>query len=161
MPQSMSAAELERYLHERIPLARAMEVAVAGVSDSGVELAAPLAPNSNHRGTLFGGSASAAAMLAAWALLKVRLHAAGIAAMLVIQENDMRYDLPVTGNFRARSTLASPEGWDRFVDTLARRQRARITVNAALEQEGRTAARFSGRFVALAGSENIVASSRD
>lgn len=145
----MLPIELEHYLHDRIPLARAMEVVVDSVSDTEVVLAAPLAPNRNHRGTLFGGSAAAAATLAAWALLTVRLRDISISELLMIQCSDVRYNLPVTGHFRARSALASPESWGRFIGTLERRQRARITVLAALEQDGVTAVRFTGTFVAV------------
>jgi thioesterase domain-containing protein len=63
----MDARELEDYLHVHIPLSAAMQVAVVAVDASGVTLAAPLAPNINHRDTVFGGSASAVAILAAWA----------------------------------------------------------------------------------------------
>jgi thioesterase domain-containing protein len=149
MEETMSPTELEHYLHDRIPLARAMEVVVDSVSDTEVVLAAPLAPNRNHRGTLFGGSAAAAATLAAWALLTVRLRDISISELLLIQRSNMRYNLPVTGHFRARSALASPESWERFIETLERRQRARITVSADLEQDGIKAVQFTGTFMAV------------
>jgi thioesterase domain-containing protein len=66
--------ELAQYLHEHIPLSRAMGVEVVEATWDGVSLRAPLAPNINHRETVFGGSASAVAILAAWALLYVRLQ---------------------------------------------------------------------------------------
>lgn len=145
----MSPTELEHYLHDRIPLARAMEIVVESVSDTEVVLAAPLAPNRNHRGTLFGGSAAAAATLAAWALLTIRLRDISISELLMIQRSDVRYDFPVTGHFRARSALASAKGWERFIETLKRKQRARISVIAALEQDGVSAIRFTGTFMAV------------
>lgn len=144
----MSPTELERYLHDRIPLARAMEVAVDSMSDTEVVLAAPLVPNRNHRGTLFGGSAAAMATLAAWALLTVRLRNLATSELLMIQHSDVRYNLPVTGHFLARSALASPESWEYFMKTLERRQRARIRVVAAVEQDGVKAVRFTGTFMA-------------
>ena len=61
----MNAVQLEEYLRERIPLSRAMAVEVRAADATGVELYAPLAPNINHRDTVFGGSASAVAILAA------------------------------------------------------------------------------------------------
>ena len=61
----MDARELEDYLHAHIPLSAAMQVAVVAVEASGVTLAAPLAPNINHRDPLFGGSASAVAQVVA------------------------------------------------------------------------------------------------
>jgi thioesterase domain-containing protein len=147
----MSPAELERYLRRHIPLSKAMQVSVVEASDDAVAIAAPLAPNINHRDTVFGGSASAVAILAAWALLYLRLQRAGITTRLVIQRNEMNYDLPVTGAFVARSSLRAPGEWPRFITLLARRGRARISVCATLEQDGRAVARFTGDFVALNG----------
>lgn len=145
----MDAAELERYLHEHIPLSRAMEVSVVSATPSEVLLNAPLAPNINHRDTVFGGSASAICILAAWSLVHVRLREAGVAARLVIQRNTMEYVRAVEGAFAARAVLADQQDWQRFVRTLERRGRARIDVNAALESAGTTAGTLGGTFVAL------------
>ena len=60
-----TAPELASDLHAHIPLSAAMQVSVAAVDADGVTLQAPLAPNINHRDTVFGGSASAVAILAA------------------------------------------------------------------------------------------------
>ena len=144
-----SPAQLERYLRDNIPLSSAMQVAVIEVAEDGVVIGAPLAPNINHRETVFGGSASAVAILSAWALLHVRLRGAGITSRLVIQRNTMDYRLPLERGFTARSSLSRPEDWEKFRRTLARRGRARITVSSVLECEGRPAAYFSGEFVAL------------
>lgn len=149
----MSPAELEQYLHRHIPLSKAMQVSVVEASDDSVVIAAPLAPNINHRETVFGGSASAVAILAAWALVHLRLRRERITARLVIQRNEMNYDLPVTDAFAARSSLAAPREWQRFTALLARRGKARISVSATVEQEGRAVARFTGHFVALDGRD--------
>ena len=67
--------ELEWYLHEHIPLSKATEVSVVSVAEDTVILRA--AANINHRETVFGGSASAIAVLAAWRLLHARLRRRG------------------------------------------------------------------------------------
>ena len=141
--------ELERYLHEHIPLTNAMQVSAVKVSEDSVELRAPLAPNINHRETVFGGSASALAILAAWGLVYVRLNAANVSARLVIQRNTMEYTKPVSGEFSARSMLAEPEEWPRFLKMLERKGKARVTVTSILEFNGEEAGRLSGEFVAL------------
>ena len=145
----MRPGELAQYIHEHIPLSKAMGVSVVAVEDDAIILQAPLEPNLNHRQTVFGGSASALAILASWALLHVRLQAAGIADRLVIQHNTMEYQHPILGQFTARSMLERPDAWRQFTVMLARRGRARITVVAVLEHMGRVAGRFSGQFVAL------------
>ena len=145
----MQPLELARYIHEHIPLSKAIGVSVVAVADDAVTLQAPLEPNLNHRQTVFGGSASALAILASWALLHVRLQSEGIADRLVIQRNVMEYQHPILGEFTPRSMLARPEGWKPFTSMLARRGKARITVLAVLEHMGQVAGRFSGQFVAF------------
>jgi thioesterase domain-containing protein len=145
----MKPSELEAYLQGHIPLAAAMQVSVREVAPDGVTLEAPLAPNINHRDTVFGGSASAVAILAAWSLVHTRLLSEGIAARLVIQSNTMDYDQPICGAFRARSALAELDLWPRFTRTLARMGRARLRVTAVLESEGQPVCRLGGEFVAL------------
>src|SRR5215469_13674547 len=105
----MSPVELTQYLHEHIPLSRAMGVSVVAVERDAVTLRAPLRPNINHQQSVFGGSASALAILAGWALLHARLQAEGIPARLVIQRNVVDYERPILGEFTARSTLEHPD----------------------------------------------------
>ena len=145
----MTASELQAYLHAHIPLSAAMQVGVESVDALGVTLRAPLAPNINHRDTVFGGSASAVAILAAWSLLHTRLRAEGVVARLVIQSNTMDYLQPIAGDFTARSALVEPDQWPRFLHTLARMRRARLRVTAQLEGDGQVAGRLTGEFVAL------------
>jgi len=145
----MDAKALERYLHAHIPLSRAMAVAVRSVSEEGVVLEAPLAPNINHRDTLFGGSASALAILAAWSLIYVRLQAAGIAGRIVIHANTMRYDKPVDGDCLAVAHPPGNEAWHRALAALKRKRMARLVVHAGIEQGGIAACGFEGEFVIL------------
>lgn len=145
----MQESELQDYLHAHIPLSRAMQVQVIAASPESVLLRAPLEPNINHRETVFGGSASALAILSAWSLLHVRLRAQGTPCRLVIQRNTMEYDLPVAGEFQARTTPVDPAAWERFLRMLSRRGIARIAVASVLEFRGARAGRFSGEFVAM------------
>ena len=121
----MSPTELQRYLHDHIPLSQAMQVSAVTVAADTVVLSAPLAPNINHRETVFGGSASALAILAAWSLLHVRLRAEGVDCRLVIQRNTMEYALPIQGEFFARSSLELPAQWPTFLQQPDGRSRLR------------------------------------
>ena len=145
----MSPEELEHYLHAHIPLSKAMEVSVLEVRPQSVTLSAPLAPNINHRDTVFGGSASALAILAAWSLLHIRLTGEGIASRLVIQRNTMSYALPIDGTFAAVAAAPSAEDWAQFLRMFKRRGKARITVASELHFAGQVAGRLEGEFAAL------------
>ena len=145
----MLPVELTHYIRGHIPLARAMGMAVVSIEENAIVLQAPLAPNINHQQSVFGGSASALAMLASWALLHVRLRAEGIADRVVIQRNTMEYRHPIVGEFTARATLEHPERWRHFTAALARKGKARVIVSAVLEHLDRVAGTFTGEFVAL------------
>jgi thioesterase domain-containing protein len=145
----VSPSDLEHYLHAHIPLSSAMQVGVVRASPQEVVLSAPLAPNINHRDTVFGGSASAVAILAAWSLLHTRISAEGLASRLVIQRNTMAYGQPIVGRFTATATAPDAEAWQHFLRMLRRKGKARITVVSVLHFAGEEAGRLEGEFVAL------------
>ena len=64
VPDRPGPAALEAFLHEKIPLTRAMGLRVAESSAARLVLEAPLAANVNHLGTAFGGSLHALPTLA-------------------------------------------------------------------------------------------------
>ncbi|MDD4978411.1 MAG: YiiD C-terminal domain-containing protein [Gallionella sp.] len=145
----MNLLEFEVYLHEHIPLSLAMQVSVLEANSNQVTLCAPLAPNINHRETVFGGSASALTILSAWALIHTKLTACGFKCTLVIQRNTMSYEKAVTGRFSAQATAPSAEAWELFTRMLQRKGRARISVSSLLTQDGHVAGHFEGEFVAI------------
>jgi thioesterase domain-containing protein len=143
----MERDDLESYLHEQIPLSAAMGVSVRSVTEESVTLAAPLAPNINHKSTVFGGSASALSILAAWSTLHVRLLRAGLPSEIVIQSNTMEYERPVRGEFVATGAISAASDWPGFIRMLERRKRARIDIETGLRCEGVAVGSFRGRFV--------------
>ncbi|MCC5868635.1 MAG: YiiD C-terminal domain-containing protein [Gammaproteobacteria bacterium] len=140
---------LQRYLHDRIVQSQSMGVAVAEVSPERVVLTAPLAPNINVHGTVFGGSASSLAMLAAWSLLYTLLKTHEIPAELVIHSSHVEFRAPIKGEFRAVAQAPDAQTWSSFEHMLSRKGRARIKVAVDVEFEGITAARLEGTFVAV------------
>lgn len=147
-----SAAALTAYLHEHIPLSRAMDVRVVACDARHAVVAAPLAPNLNHRGTAFGGSGASLALLAGWTLLHARLGAAGVTARLVIKETAMRYTRPIAAEFTARCDLPNEAAWERFLEGAQRKGAGRIKLAVVVTSEGAVAATFTGEYVALTGA---------
>jgi thioesterase domain-containing protein len=145
----VNCRELEAYLYEQIPLSKTMGVQVIDADWNGVKLTAPLRPNINHRDTVFGGSMSAVAILAGWALVFFRLRAEGIESSVVIQRNTMKYERPIPGEFTALSSVGDSTEWQKFVTILKRKNRARIPVNVMLFSDGQKAGILEGDYVAL------------
>ncbi len=144
-----TAGEIEAYLHRHIPISAAMGVRVQVCDATGATLAAPLAPNVNHRATVFGGSVSAVAILSAWTWLHFALQSAGQASRLVIQKNGVEYLAPIAGEFAARCAAPQPADFEKFLRTLARHDKARLALGAGLTCDGTTVARFHGEYVAV------------
>src|ERR1700684_3945807 len=92
------------YLQQRIagefPLARHIGIVVDSADDTGIILRAPLAPNSNDKGTAFGGSLYSVAVLTGWSWVARYLAARGLAADAVIQESNVRFLVPGQGELR-------------------------------------------------------------
>jgi thioesterase domain-containing protein len=140
---------IQDYLHEHIPLSKAMGVTVLKADSSGSVLSAPLEPNINHRETVFGGSASSLAILAAWSVVHFGLQREGLYCRVVIQKNTMSYDKPIAGVFNANCNAPDAETWQRFVTIVKRKNMARIAVTSVLEYGDDIAGKMEGVFVAI------------
>ena len=126
-----------------------MQVTVLEASQQQVVLTAPLAPNINHCETMFGGSASAVAILAAWSMLHLGLTAEGLGSRLVIQRNTMDYLMPIHGSFTGVALAPAQSAWESFTRMIRRKGLGRITQAAALHYQGQVAGALAGEFVAF------------
>ena len=144
-----SAAEIERFLREQIPLTRAMGVRVESFGVDGLVLAAPLEPNHNHLGTAFGGSLAALATLAGYALVWLELGDRG--SHVVIRDSTIRYLRPVRGELRAVCSRPDATAIEEFKARFSLEGKARITFGVVVVDSGEPAVEFEGTFVALAG----------
>jgi acyl-coenzyme A thioesterase PaaI-like protein len=127
-------ATLEQYLHEHIPLSKAMGLRVEVASQERVLLGCPLEPNLNHRGTGFGGSIASIATLA---------------AKLVVRKSTIDYIASVDSDFTAELRPPSHEAISHFWETFERRGSARIELKVEVLCRGEEAAHFDGTFVAI------------
>jgi thioesterase domain-containing protein len=146
----LSAAE--KFLHEQIPITRAMGVRVTAHNEEGFVVEAPVALNSNHLRTGFGGSINSVATLAAYGFLWMELNEA--AAHVVVAQSSIRFLRPVRETIRA---ICLPPGEDeirKFRDRFAREGRARITLRVEVIEAGQTTAEFEGNFAAHAGPQS-------
>ena len=150
VPDSMSTRGLEAFLHEKIPLTKAMGLHVAESNAHRLVLEAPLAANRNHLGTAFGGSLHALPTLACYAALWTLLREAGLDGHVVVKKSAASYRSPVTGKLRA-VCLRPPAGLAmEFIADLRRHKKARMVLTAIVEgAEGKPAVEFSGTFVAV------------
>jgi thioesterase domain-containing protein len=136
------AQELERYLLEQIPLAKAMDLSVIRLDHIGLVITAPR--------TAFGGSISALMMLAGWGLLVMESTAIDMQCDIVIQRGHVVFDRPVSSQIRVECNLPASDEWERFLHRYQRKGRARIALNPqVLDEQGGVAVRFPCEYVAI------------
>jgi thioesterase domain-containing protein len=150
VPDHLGPAALEAFLHEKIPLTRAMGLRVAASDARRLALEAPLAANVNHLGTAFGGSLHALPTLACYAALWTILREAGLDGHVVVKRSTAAYRSPVTGTLRAVCERPPAEACAAFLSDLRRHKKARMELTAIVEGAvGKPAVEFSGSFVAV------------
>ncbi|MEO8746288.1 MAG: YiiD C-terminal domain-containing protein [Rhodanobacter sp.] len=145
-----AAHALTRFMREKIPLARAMDVQLAECRDDMISLRAPLAPNANDKGCAFGGSLVSLMTLNGWALVELPLRARGIACDLFVGDSTVSYLAPLWRDFHSEARLADGSDWSTFFATLEARGKATIGVACMVPTDdgAGAAATLSARFVA-------------
>jgi thioesterase domain-containing protein len=123
-----------------------MGMRVTYYDGTSLKLDAPLAPNTNHKSTAFGGSLYSIAVLCGWGLLHLKLADARMHKHIVIQESRIRHLHPVVHDLHAECRL-DDAAFKHFFQTLNKRGRARISLDVVIADDNRTAVEFSGRYV--------------
>lgn len=141
-------AALRAVWQSRMPITEALGIEVLAAGANELILAMPLAPNRNHKGTMFAGSLSALATLAGWSTLWLLLREEDAEAHIVIQDASIRYLRPVRTDATAHVQFPDPTARERLLTTFRRRGRARIPLDTAVrDTSGETVAGFRGRYV--------------
>lgn len=139
---------VEQMLHAQIPLTRAMGVQIVGrTAEGGVILEAPLEPNHNHLNTAFGGSLAALATLSGYVMLWLEVDDPD--CHIVIRESRVSFQRPVRGRLRAICQRPSDAAIAEFREAFARKDRARLELEAVIEGEDAPAVHFQATFVAI------------
>jgi thioesterase domain-containing protein len=150
VPDSVTADGLTAFLHEQIPLTRAMGLRAVEANAQRLVLEAPLEANRNHLGTAFGGSLHALPTLACYGSLWMVLREAGIDGHVVVKRSNAAYRAPVTGSLRAVCERPAAPLVDEFLADLRRHGKARMELHAIVEgAAGKPAVEFNGSFVAV------------
>jgi thioesterase domain-containing protein len=136
----------QAYFHEEIPITRAMGVRVVANDENGFVIEAPVALNSNHLRTAFGGSINAVATLAAYGFLWLELKNAAV--HVVVAESSIRFLRPVRETIRAICLRPAVDDLAAFQSQFAAKGKARLRLWVNVIEAGETAAEFEGVFVA-------------
>lgn len=139
--------QLEAYLHLNIPISKAMGIMVVEASLEKVVVSAPFAVNINHKRTVFGGSLHTVATLACWCLLHLHLKEKHV--QIVITASEVSFEAPVEADFQAECRLPEEHDWQRFLNALDAKGKARIQLSSKIYHNDRLAVDYRGTFAAL------------
>ena len=122
-----------------------MGLRVVANDKNGFVVEAPVALNSNHLRTAFGGSINAVATLAAYGFLWVELNDAAV--HVVVAQSSIRFLRPVRETIRAVCLRPNAAELDTFRARFREKAKAGITLRVLVTEADETAAEFEGRFV--------------
>ena len=154
--KSVNVPALEAFLHEMIPLAKAMGVSVELSDDQKLVLTAPHEPNRNSLNTAFGGSLVTLATLAGygvmWELMRNETERAdGLKPKtewrIVVKESRAAYRRPVLGDLRAICERPARVAIEEFKAALARYGKARLNLRTRIIEGGNTAVDVTAAYV--------------
>lgn len=146
MQSSPAAREVEEFFHAQIPLTRAMGVRVVFAEPGRIAIEAPVAQNSNHLQTAFGGSINVIATLAGYGVLWLALREDPV--HVVVAESTIRFLLPVRETIRATCALPAAAEMAAFRARLQATGKSRIQLWVTIEENDTAAAEFTGLFIA-------------
>lgn len=139
--------EFEVFLHQRIPITKAMGIAVLEYSEKAVKVKAPLALNFNHKGTAFGGSINTLMTVCGWAQTHALIYPHDPKAHVVIQRSQVKYRAPITSDFIAESEMIDPSAVKLFIDSFIRYGKAKIDITVKCRDGETLLAEFVAGYV--------------
>ena len=145
----MDKNEFEQFLHQQIPVTKAMEFNVLEITPSRVRISAKLEPNKNHQSTAFGGSISCLMTVAGWALVYANIKKIDPNAHIVIAKSSIRYFKPLKKDFTAESILMNEADKINLFKMYNKNRKGKLSVKVQCYEDGFLAAEFEGQYVAL------------
>jgi thioesterase domain-containing protein len=144
-----STIVFEQFLKEKIPIAQSMAISIVDIGPLEITMLLLLAPNRNHKGTLFGGSLYSGAALACYGLFLYGLSNNGFSADdIVISEGDISYLKPVKSDALIIANWSDANTPNLFYRRLSKKGRARIPISAKIMEGDSLCAIFHSQFVA-------------
>ena len=149
--KSVKVPALELFLHEMIPLAKAMGVGVEVSDAHALVLTAPKEQNKNSLNTAFGGSLVSLATLAGYGVVWELMRDANASNKpvwhIVVKESRAAYRRPVLGDLRAICERPAQAAIAEFKEALARYGKAKLKLKAHVIEDGAIAVDVTAAFV--------------
>jgi len=132
-----------------IPLSNAMQLEIIGYQNNCLTARAPLAPNSNDKGTAFGGSQAALMTLVAWGVVWLETRKAGINCDIVIHKGEINWLLPLDDEIHIQCQVPQANVLQKFLQDIRLRGKGAIHLQVTTSDGTNTTSEFNCRYVAI------------
>lgn len=145
----MNKNEFEQFLHDKIPITKAMEFSVTEFTKSKVRISAKLEPNINHKSTAFGGSINCLMTVCGWSMVFANIKELDPDVHIVIQKSNINYLSPICGDFIAECELSDADAKKKFLETYNKHKKSRLNLKVTCNHKETLCAEYQGQYVAF------------
>ncbi|MFV1884160.1 MAG: YiiD C-terminal domain-containing protein [Balneola sp.] len=146
---SFNQQKAQDYLHSEIPITRKMGIEVQKLTTNEVKLKAPIALNTNHMKSAFGGSVDSLFLTAGWSYIRLVVDHFDPLPLIIGNKARTTFQRPITQDFSAQLVIPDKKEVDKFLDEYKRFGKARISLEAVIKDDGKTYAVFKGDYVVV------------
>lgn len=140
--------ELERKLHNEIPMTKYMQLEVNTIDNNKLITSIPLKPNINDKGTGFAGSLSTLVTISAWSSCYLEVLKLGYEkSMIAIIKSDISYKAPITKDMQCITTMPTKEEILLVEKKLKEKNSASIKIKSQIIEDEKTCVNFEGIYV--------------
>tara|TARA_R110001592_G_scaffold359369_2_gene665921 strand:+ start:30509 stop:30985 length:477 start_codon:yes stop_codon:yes gene_type:complete len=147
------AKDLDAFLKEHLPLARAAGVEIDSYDGECLQVSAPLELNINDKLTAFGGSLYNLCVIAAWGMTDLKAKELGFLGDIVVAKGEITYLKPLRSRLVARAFSPDKLMLEKAIHSYKTRGKAVFTVSAQmLDEQQQVCVEFQGKYAILSTS---------
>jgi thioesterase domain-containing protein len=141
----------QAFIDQQIPLVHHMQLQLTKVQADSLQANAPLQPNINDKGTVFGGSSAALMTICGWSLIKFNLEQQGLSNDVVIHRSQVDWQKAQSDDLDILVWLDQTIDWSALLKQIQSKNRPiKINVHAqVLNQAGEVCSQMQARYVIL------------
>ncbi len=145
------AKDLDAFLKEHLPLARAAGVVIDSYDGDVLQVSAPLELNINDKQTAFGGSLYNLCVIAAWGMTDLKAKELNLIGDIVVAKGEINYLRPLRSRLIAKAFLPNELILEKAIHSYKTRGKAVFTISAQiLDEQQQVCVEFEGKYAVLA-----------
>tara|TARA_R110002049_G_scaffold219134_1_gene390865 strand:- start:312 stop:788 length:477 start_codon:yes stop_codon:yes gene_type:complete len=147
------AKDLDAFLKEHLPLARAAGVQIDSYDGETLQVSAPLELNINDKKTAFGGSLYNLCVIAAWGMTDLKAKELGFTGDIVVAKGEINYLRPLRSRLVARAFAPDETMLEKAIHSYQTRDKAVFFIAVQmLDEQQQVCVEFQGKYAILATS---------